>query len=224
MRRYFIPAVLGAVGVAACLGPSDDPPASAYREPRGSPREFHGMPNEAQRRHLYSAEFPRLHPDELKLLRRINAEVNRNLTYLSDRQNYGLADHPVTEPPVRRPLHARLPPARYGDCEDFALTKKHRLDRAGFSASRSFVATARVPERFRHTLHCVLAVPAGQDWWILDNWHNHLDRAGSLERWWGWTFIRPRYDIYLLSSRTPQPAQPPPDATTAPGFTSPGGR
>jgi len=205
MKRCSLAVALAAAGAAACLGPSADAPVAAYREPRGDPRDFHGMPNPAQRRHLYSAEFPRLQPYELKLLRRINAEVNRDLTYLSDLQNYGLADHPVTEPPLRRPLLARLPPARYGDCEDFALTKKHRLDRAGFSASRSFVATARVPERFGHTLHSVLAVPEGRDWWILNNWHNHLERAGSLERWWDWQFIRPRYDAYLFSTRTRRP-------------------
>ena len=224
MRPYLIPAVLGAAWVAACLGPSADAPVFDYREPRGNPREFHGMPNPAQRRHLYSAEFPRLQPDEIKLLRRINAEVNRELTYLSDLHNYGLADHPVTEPPVRLPLIGRLPPARYGDCEDFALTKKHRLDRAGLSASRSFVATARVPERFGHTLHCVLAVPEGRDWWILNNWHNQIERAGSLERWWDWKFIRPRYDVYLLSTRTRRLAPPDLDATTAPGAAAPARR
>lgn len=93
------------------------------------------------------------------------------------------------------------------DGEDFALTKKHRLDRAGFSASRSFVATARVPQRFGYTLHSVLAVPAEGDWWILNNWHHHLERAGSLERWWDWQFIRPRYDMYLFSTRNRRPAR-----------------
>ncbi len=224
MRYYYIPLALVVAWVAACLGPSADAPVFAYREPGGNLRKFHGVPNPAQRQHLYSADFPRLQADEWKLLRRINAEVNRDIIYLSDLQNYGLADLPVTEPRVRRPLLVRLPPARYGDCEDYALTKKHRLQRDGFSASRSFVVTARVPEPFGHTLHSVLAVPEGRDWWILNNWHDHLERASSLERWSGWRFIRPRYDLYRWSAQARHLAEPDFDATTAPGAAAPARR
>jgi predicted transglutaminase-like cysteine proteinase len=136
------------------------------------------------------------------VLGRINAAVNRDIRYLSDVQNYAVPDKAVTEPPVRRPLLARLPPARYGDCEDYALTKKHRLARAGFSASRSFVALAIVPEDYGRITHSVLAIPEGSDWWVLNNWDNDIQRASRLERWWDWEFIRPRYDNYLLSVQT----------------------
>jgi hypothetical protein len=37
------------------------------------------------------------------------------------------------------------------------------------------------------------------EWHILNNWDNQIQRAGSLQRWWDWTFIRPRYDSYLLA-------------------------
>ena len=182
------------------------------------------MPNTPQRQHLYSSTFPRLQPAENQLLRRVNTQVNRDLTYLPDLQNYGLADHHVTEPRVRRPLLVRLPPARYADCEDFALTKKHRLARAGFSASRMFVATASVPDRAGRTIHSVLAVPEGLDWWILNNWHHQIQRASSLERWWDWKFIRPRYDSYLMARQARRIAEKNDTAASAPAADAPARR
>ena len=46
------------------------------------------------------------------------------------------------------------------------------------------------------------AVPEGGEWWILNNWHDTIERASGLERWWEWKFIRPRYDSYLLTAQT----------------------
>ena len=200
-RRPFILAAAAAL-LAACLAPFEDPVDVPYLEPRGDSAAYQGMLNEAQRRHLRSATFPRLTKDERRLLRRVNADVNRDIRYLSDAQNYAIPDRAVTEPPVRRPVLAGLPPARYGDCEDYALTKKQRLDRAGFSASRAFVALATVPEDYGRITHSALAVPEGGDWWILNNWDNQIQRASSLERLWEWEFISPRYDSYLLSVQT----------------------
>jgi predicted transglutaminase-like cysteine proteinase len=222
MKACVLLAAIVAAMSAACLGPSADAPLAPYREPRGNVRDFRGMPNAPQRQHLYSATFPRLRPDEKKLLRRINNQVNRDLTYLPDWQNYGVADHHATEPPVRRPRLMRLPPARYADCEDYALTKKHRLAQAGFSASRMFVVMANVPDRQGHALHSVLAVPEGSEWLILNNWHNGMDRASVLERWWDWKFILPRYDSHRVATRTRQlTVQPGTGAATAPANAAP---
>ena len=195
-------AAAAATLVAACLGPVEDAVTSHYQEPHGNPAVYEGMVNETQSRHLQRATFPKLSSEERRVLGRINAAVNRDIRYLSDVQNYALPDKAVTEPPVHQPLLARLPPARYGDCEDYALTKKHRLARAGFSASRSFVAMAIVPEDYGRITHSVLAIPEGSDWWVLNNWDNDIQRASNLERWWDWEFIRPRYDNYLLSVQT----------------------
>ena len=213
-----------AVALTACLAPGTGAVDAAYREPRGDHSEFGGLPNSPQRRHLYSATFPRLRPVERDLLRRVNSKVNRDLTYLPDLQNYGLADYAATEPPVRRPVLAALPPARYADCEDFALTKKDRLDRAGFSATRTFVATASVPHDDGRTIHSVLAVPEGSEWWILNNWHNQIERASSLERWWEWEFIRPRYDTYLLAAQNRRIKYGDVASTTAPAAAAPSRR
>lgn len=191
--------IAAALSLAACLGPGGDAPLAAYREPPGDPANYAGLPNAAQNRQLRTATFPRLSTGERQLLHRVNDDVNREIHYLSDVMNYGKADYAVTEPPVRTPRFIRLPPDRYGDCEDYALTKKQRLAQAGFSASRTFVATASVPQDYGRTTHSVLAVPEGRDWWILNNWHNGIEQASVLERWWDWKFIRPRYDSYLLA-------------------------
>jgi predicted transglutaminase-like cysteine proteinase len=194
-------AAAGAAWLAACLGPAVDAVVAPYREPTGRASSYEGMFNDQQQGHLRRGTFPRLSGTERQLLRRVNARVNRDIRFLSDWQNYGLPDRPVTEPPVGRPARAALPPARYGDCEDYALTKKQRLGRAGFSPSRSFVALAQVPEDDRRVMHTVLAVPEGSEWWILNNWDDDIQRASTLEDWWEWEFIRPRYDSYLLAAQ-----------------------
>ena len=224
MKTRVLFAATTAALVTACLGPSADAPSVPYNEPRTPSSAFRGMPNAPQRQHLYSSTFPRLQPAEKQLLRRVNTQVNRDLTYLSDLQNYGLADYHVTEPRVRRPLLVRRPPARYADCEDYALTKKHRLGRAGFSASRMFVATANVPDGAGRILHSVLAVPEGSDWLILNNWHQHIERASSLERWWGWKFIRPRYDSYVLARQMRPAVEENDTAAPAPAAAAPARR
>ena len=216
--------VVAAALLAACLGPIEDAVDTPYREPRGQAAAYAGMLNATQQRHLRTATFPRLTDDERQLLRRINADVNHDIQYLSDLQNYAMPDRAVTEPRVHRPALAALPPARYGDCEDYALTKKQRLARSGFSPSRTFVATASVPEDGRRIIHSALAVPEGSDWWILNNWDNHIQRASSLERWWEWKFIRPRYETYLFSMQMRRIAEQSDDALPAAGGGAPARR
>ena len=195
--------IVGAAALlTACLGPVEDAVVEPYLEPRGSLSAFEGMINETQSRHLRRTTFPQLSHAERQLLHRINAEVNRDIRYLSDVLNYAAVDRAVTEPPVRQPALTRLPPARYGDCEDYALTKKHRLARAGFSRTRTFVALAMVPQDYGRITHSVLVVPEGNDWLVLNNWDNAIQHASQLEWWWEWEFIRPRYDTYLLAVQT----------------------
>jgi predicted transglutaminase-like cysteine proteinase len=203
--------------LAACLGPAENAVVEPYREPVGRASSYDGTFNDQQQRHLRHGTFPRLSDLEWRLLERVNARVNRDIRFLSDWRNYGVPDRPVTEPPVRQPVRAALPPARYGDCEDYALTKKQRLGRAGFSPSRSFVALAQVPEDDRRVMHTVLAVPEGSEWWILNNWDNHIQRASTLESWWEWEFILPRYDAYILAMQTRRIAEQGNDALPAAG-------
>jgi predicted transglutaminase-like cysteine proteinase len=224
MKAFAISCLAAVALLAACRLPSADAPVGAYLEPGGRTRDYRGLINAAQVDHLSKATFPRLTREEWRLLRRVNGAVNRDIRYLSDRVNYGMFDRPVTEPPVRHPLVAGMRPARYGDCEDYALTKKHRLEQSGFSASRTFVALADVPQDNGRTRHSVLAVPEGNEWWVLNNWGNGIERASSLERWWEWDFIRPRYDSYLLAMQTRRIAEEDAGAASAPGAGAPANR
>jgi predicted transglutaminase-like cysteine proteinase len=188
--------ILAAAVLTGGCAPPPEAPNAPYRKPRGAAAVYRGPVNQPQTQHLYHGSFPRLTREEWRLLERFNRQVNHDITYLSDLENYGLPDVHVTEPPIRRPRARGWPPGRYGDCEDFALTKKHRLARAGFSASRMFVVLADTPERGGTVRHSVLAVPEGREWWILDNRHDTIERASSLEKWWDWSFIRPSFTTY----------------------------
>jgi predicted transglutaminase-like cysteine proteinase len=156
------------------------------------------MLNKEQEEHLFSASFSRLTESERKLMVEVNREVNQDIIYLSDRENYGWLDVPVTEPRFRRPLRRFMPLARYGDCEDFALTKKQRLAARGLDASRLFVVRAKIPtgdgDGFK--CHAVLVVPEGREWWVLNNSDNRIKPASFLMKWWDWDFYSPSFVQY----------------------------
>lgn len=145
---------------------------------------------------MQRATFPRLTDGERSLLRRVNRKVNDEITYLSDEDNYGCLDFPMTEPSLHHPVAWGLPTARYGDCEDYALTKKKRIAERGMDPSRLFVVCTKVPSDEGPKRHIVLAVPEGSDWWILNNWDNRIEAASYLAKWWGWEFYWPRLDEY----------------------------
>jgi predicted transglutaminase-like cysteine proteinase len=82
------------------------------------------------------------------LLRRVNDAVNNSIRYRSERAerwNVG---------------------GNAGDCEDFALTKRSRLIRAGIPAGALRLATARTS---RGELHAVLIVKTDKGDYVLDN-------------------------------------------------------
>jgi predicted transglutaminase-like cysteine proteinase len=70
---------------------------------------------------------------------------------------------PLDEPPGQDIW--RLAPV-FGDCEDYALTKKHRLLSAGWSGERLRFATV-VTEAGEY--HAVLLVDHADNWLVLDN-------------------------------------------------------
>ena len=82
------------------------------------------------------------------------------------------------------------------------LIEQGRPLQAGNAVHRAFVALAIVPQDYGRITHSVLAVPEGDDWLVLNNWDNSIERASQLEWWWEWEFIRPRYDTYLLAVQT----------------------
>lgn len=188
-----------AVFLCGCAGfePAEDAAAVPYRIPEGTRRAaYEGFANSYQVEHMRRATFPRLSETERALIREINRDVNEDIHYLSDQDNYGLWDFAVVEPRIRRPVVRGLPPARYGDCEDYALTKKKRLAGRGMHPSRLFIVRTKVPTREGIERHIVLAVPEGSEWWILNNWHDRIEPASHLAKWWDWEFLWPRYDDY----------------------------
>lgn len=206
-KRWFLPATATVLLLAGCAGFTTvkDAQPVAYRAPSDSrSTAFEGMANERQAAHLKNATFPRLSEVERALLIEVNRDVNEDITYMSDDDNYGYMDFAVTEPRFRHPVVWGEPSARYGDCEDYALTKKHRLVERGMDPSRLFVVRARVPAQTGSTQqHVVLAVPEGSEWWVLNNWDNRIEPASFLQRWWEWDFYWPRFSDYrqLVKSR-----------------------
>jgi predicted transglutaminase-like cysteine proteinase len=194
-----VPAIVSAVFLCSCASfePAKDAAAGPYRIPEDANRAaYHGFANKYQVEHLRRATFPRLRETERALIREINRNVNKDIHYLSDKENYGLWDFAVAEPRIRRPVARGLPAARYGDCEDYALTKKKRLADRGMHPSRLFIVRATVPTNKGVESHMVLAIPEGSEWWILNNWDNRIEPASHLAKWWDWEFIWPPYKDY----------------------------
>jgi predicted transglutaminase-like cysteine proteinase len=208
-RRWFLPATAAALLLAGCAGfaPVKDAPHTAYRPPSASRgAAYDGMANGKQIEHLRRATFPALSETERALMIEINRDVNKDITYMSDDDNYGWMDVAVTEPRFRNPVAWGAPSGRYGDCEDYALTKKHRLIEHGMDPSRLFVIKTKVPTAEGDMHHVVLAVPEGSEWWVLNNWDNRIEPASYLKKWWDWDFYWPRFEEYqhLVRARNGQ--------------------
>ena len=198
-KRWILPAIVSAVSLCGCASfePPEDAEAVPYRIPKNArPADYNGFANKYQVQQLRRATFPRLSDTERALIREINRDVNEDIRYLDDYENYGLWDFAVVEPRIRRPVAHGLPPARYGDCEDYALTKKKRLAEHGMHPNRLFIVRARVPTSDGIRQHVVLAVPEGSEWWILNNGDNRIEPASNLAQWWDSDFIWPRYEDY----------------------------
>ncbi len=93
-------------------------------------------------------------PERIALARGVNSHVNRTVREISDRRQY------------RKAEHWALPTARGGDCEDFALMKKHELIRRGVAPERLLSATALTKKRVPHA---VLILRTGTGDLVLDN-------------------------------------------------------
>jgi len=91
---------------------------------------------------------------DLTLVRRINARINRITPQIDDQRQYA------------RPEVWALPTRRGGDCEDFALLKKRELMRAGIPAERLLIATV-LDRQMRG--HAVLVVRTHKGDMVLDN-------------------------------------------------------
>lgn len=99
--------------------------------------------------------------DLYRILKKVNAEVNRAIYPVTDRQAYGI-DEVWQRPMGPRPV---------GDCEDFAIEKRYRLTAMGFPAARLFYAAVFHPTA---GLHTVLIARLDDGDYILDNLSPHI--------------------------------------------------
>lgn len=102
-----------------------------------------------------SAKIVTLSPDKMSQLKSINSGVNRAIKYTSDQDDDDAWEINVTQ----------------GDCEDFALTKRHKLLAAGWPSGALRIAVARTPSGVGHA---VLVVSTDKGDYVLDNRTNEV--------------------------------------------------
>lgn len=96
--------------------------------------------------------------DQMKLLNKINQQVNRTVKKANDSDLYGQEEYWA----LPRLVDGKL----YGDCEDFALEKRRQLIAAGVPESALSLAVAVTA---RGEGHAVLMVSTKSGDWVLDN-------------------------------------------------------
>jgi predicted transglutaminase-like cysteine proteinase len=93
------------------------------------------------------------------MLQRVNSSVNDAIWPEEDERHYGRAEFWT------------IPTDGYGDCEDYALTKRKALIDAGLSASALRIAVVVTPHDARHA---VLTVATDRGDFVLDNLRNDV--------------------------------------------------
>jgi predicted transglutaminase-like cysteine proteinase len=125
----------------------------------------------------------------LELLARVQREVNASI-------------EPQPEPPGRDLWRAD---AAAGDCEDYALAKRARLQAAGLPAGAMRLATAILP---RGELHAVLTVETDRGTLVLDNLRRDVTALRTLD--YAWQRVEDTQDS-LAWQELASPAPEPPD-------------
>lgn len=106
---------------------------------------------------------------------KINAEVNRDITPVSDMDHWGM------------PEHWDYPTDGKGDCEDYVLEKRRRLVAAGFPINTLLITVVR---DLKGDGHAVLTVKTDRGDFVLDN------QVGKILAWGdtGYKFIKRQSD------------------------------
>lgn len=142
-----------AVGLLAVVPPAQSIAGSFAAPPAGFVRFCVQFPDQCDAP-SGSARQVALTDDRRRVLQRINAAVNRAIWPQTDEAHYG------------RPELWTIPTDGFGDCEDYALTKRRDLIAAGLppNALRITIAYSR-----RYGRHAVLMVISDRGDFILDN-------------------------------------------------------
>jgi len=94
------------------------------------------------------------------LLERVNVATNRAIRPMDDERHYG------------RPEYWTIPTDGFGDCEDYALSKRKALIEAGLPARALRIAVVITPTSVRHA---VLTVSTDRGDFVLDNLHDQIE-------------------------------------------------
>lgn len=128
-------------------------------------------------------------------LQEINRAVNLAIKPMDDQRHYGRAEY------------WNIPTDGFGDCEDYALTKRRDLMAAGFPAPALRIAVVLTA---RGEAHAILTVATNHGDYVLDNLTNTIqswDRTDYqwIERQdpakaWGWVFLDTSRNSALAAS------------------------
>jgi predicted transglutaminase-like cysteine proteinase len=95
----------------------------------------------------------------------INTAVNKQVTYKSDPDHYGVIEY------------FNYPADGYGDCEDYALEKRRRLVELGFPRRAMLLAIVDRPAaHWNNVLHLVLIVRTDHGDLVLDSMNPRISR------------------------------------------------
>jgi predicted transglutaminase-like cysteine proteinase len=133
-------------------------------------------------------------------LQEVNQAVNLAIKPMDDERHYGRAEY------------WNIPTDGYGDCEDYALTKRRDLIAAGFPAQALRIAVVLT---WRNESHAILTVVTDHGDYVLDNLTSSIqswDDAGYqwIERQdpnkaWGWVSLDPSRNPALVASTAAGP-------------------
>lgn len=133
---------------AVTIGPIDDFVAA------GQPHAFAPI----EKSETVLTWYDRNERDQMRLLNKINQQVNRDVKKANDIDLYGQEEYWA----LPRLVDGKL----YGDCEDFALEKRRQLVAAGVPETALSLAVAVTA---RGEGHAVLMVSTKSGDWVLDN-------------------------------------------------------
>lgn len=141
MNKFFVSALTG-LSVMLALSAA---PAQAAVQPWAAAAFCRELPSECQGG---GANKVQLTQDVAALLKRVNSQVNRSISYRAERVD-----------------EWKLNP-RYGDCEDYAISKRSALIKAGVSPNALRIGMTKTR---RGEPHAVLIVRTNQGNFVLDN-------------------------------------------------------
>lgn len=112
-----------------------------------------------------------LTPELEKQLFQINYNVNSDMTYVRDLDQYGKLEH---WPHI---------PGKMGDCEDYARAKELELRKAGFD-KRAIGRATCWPAWRKSEYHCILLVNTDKGTYVLDYDNEPMPwRDSKIDRW-----------------------------------------